>query len=201
MQKNRAENVMIVDLLRNDLGRVARFGSVQTAESVRHRALPHAMADDLNRHRRIANRKLAFSEIFRALFPCGSITGAPKVRAMQLSCGARRPSLAASTRGAIGFFSPRKTVFNVAIRTLDLNGGSGMMGAGSGVVIDSDAREEYRECLLKAEVPALLPTGPRSDSSGQTTLQVLIDRNNAVGQRISADRVASRPPRGFGRLF
>jgi para-aminobenzoate synthetase/4-amino-4-deoxychorismate lyase len=88
-------------------------------------------------------------EIFRALFPSGSVTGAPKVRAMQLLAALEDTPRGVYT-GAIGFFSPRQSVFNVAIRTLELEGGRGTMGAGSGIVIDSDAAEEYRECLLKA---------------------------------------------------
>jgi para-aminobenzoate synthetase/4-amino-4-deoxychorismate lyase len=91
-----------------------------------------------------------FYNIFRALFPCGSVTGAPKVRAMQLIAQLEDAPRGVYT-GAIGFFSPRQTVFNVAIRTLDLDGERGTMGAGSGIVIDSDAAAEYRECLLKAE--------------------------------------------------
>jgi para-aminobenzoate synthetase/4-amino-4-deoxychorismate lyase len=101
---------------------------------------------------------VGFEQIFRALFPSGSITGAPKVRAMQLIAGLEGTPRGVYT-GAIGFFSPQRTVFNVAIRTLELhndlnaghNAARGIMGAGSGVVIDSDAAGEYRECLLKAE--------------------------------------------------
>ena len=96
-----------------------------------------------------------FHEIFRALFPSGSVTGAPKVRAMQLLADLEDAPRGVYT-GAIGFFSPRETIFNVAIRTLELEGGRGgdirgTVGAGSGIVIDSEAASEYRECLLKAE--------------------------------------------------
>ncbi len=94
--------------------------------------------------------EVGFQQIFRALFPCGSITGAPKVRAMQLLAQIERQPRGVYT-GAIGFFSPEQTVFNVAIRTLQLDGEHGTMGIGSGIVIDSVPADEYRECLLKAE--------------------------------------------------
>jgi para-aminobenzoate synthetase/4-amino-4-deoxychorismate lyase len=94
--------------------------------------------------------EVGFHDIFRALFPCGSVTGAPKVRAMQLIAELEAAPRGVYT-GAIGFFSPRQTVFNVAIRTLELDGARGTMGVGSGVVIDSDPAQEFRECLLKAE--------------------------------------------------
>jgi len=79
-----------------------------------------------------------------------SVTGAPKVRAMQLIAELEGSPRGVYT-GAIGFFSPRQTVFNVAIRTLEFDGARGTMGVGSGVVIDSDPAQEFRECLLKAE--------------------------------------------------
>jgi para-aminobenzoate synthetase/4-amino-4-deoxychorismate lyase len=94
--------------------------------------------------------EVGFQQIFRALFPCGSITGAPKVRAMQL-LAELEPQPRGVYTGSIGFFSPRKAVFNVAIRTVQLDGNRATMGVGSGIVIDSDPASEYRECLLKAE--------------------------------------------------
>jgi para-aminobenzoate synthetase/4-amino-4-deoxychorismate lyase len=151
--KNRSENVMIVDLLRNDLGRVARTGSVRAERlfDVERYATLWQMTSTVSAELR---PEVGFHEIFRALFPSGSVTGAPKVRAMQLLAELEDTPRGVYT-GAIGFFSPRQTVFNVAIRTLELEGGPGtmcgIMGAGSGIVIDSDATGEYRECLLKAE--------------------------------------------------
>jgi para-aminobenzoate synthetase/4-amino-4-deoxychorismate lyase len=147
--KNRAENLMIVDLLRNDLGRIARFGSVSTKDLFTVERLPtlwqmtSTVAADLR-------DDVTFHDIFRALFPCGSITGAPKVRAMQLISQLEELPRGVYT-GAIGFFSPRQTIFNVAIRTVELQDDRGIMGIGSGIVIDSDPTAEYRECLLKAE--------------------------------------------------
>ena len=147
--KNRSENVMIVDLLRNDLGRVARTGSVRAErlfDVERYRTL-WQMTSTVSAELR---PEVDFHEIFRALFPSGSVTGAPKVRSMQLLAELEDAPRGVYT-GAIGYFSPQQTIFNVAIRTLELEGGRGTMGAGSGIVIDSDPVEEYRECLLKAE--------------------------------------------------
>ncbi len=151
--KNRSENVMIVDLLRNDLGRVARTGSVRADRllDVERFSTLWQMTSTVSAELRC---DAGFHEIFRALFPSGSVTGAPKVRSMQLLAELEDAPRGVYT-GAIGFFSPRQTIFNVAIRTLELEGGpgtlSGTMGAGSGIVIDSDPAGEYRECLLKAE--------------------------------------------------
>jgi para-aminobenzoate synthetase/4-amino-4-deoxychorismate lyase len=147
--KNRSENVMIVDLLRNDLGRVAQIGSVRAERLFEVERYPTLwqMTSEVSAELR---PDACFHEIFRALFPSGSVTGAPKVRAMQLLAELEGAPRGVYT-GAIGFFSPRQTVFNVAIRTLELEGGHGTMGAGSGIVIDSDAAGEYRECLLKGE--------------------------------------------------
>ncbi len=147
--KNRSENVMIVDLVRNDLGRVAQTGSVRVEELFAVERYPTLwqMTSTVSAELR---PDAGFHDIFRALFPCGSVTGAPKVRAMQLIAELEDAPRGVYT-GAIGFFSPRQTVFNVAIRTLELDGTHGTMGAGSGVVIGSDPAGEFRECLLKAE--------------------------------------------------
>jgi para-aminobenzoate synthetase/4-amino-4-deoxychorismate lyase len=146
--KNRSENVMIVDLLRNDLGRLCNFGSVRV-ESLfaveRYRTLWQMTSTVTGEPR----PEVDFQQIFRALFPCGSVTGAPKVRAMQLIAELEDQPRGIYT-GSIGFFSRERTVFNVAIRTLELERGQGIMGIGSGIVIDSDAAEEFRECQLKA---------------------------------------------------
>ena len=147
--KNRAENLMIADLLRNDLGRLARFGSVCAEELFAVERYPTVwqMTSTISAELR---PEIGFYDIFRALFPCGSVTGAPKVRAMQLIAELEGEPRGVYT-GAIGFFSPRQTIFNVAIRTLALSGGQGRFGAGGGIVIDSNPAEEFRECLLKAK--------------------------------------------------
>lgn len=151
--KNRSENVMIVDLLRSDLGRVAQTGSVRAGQLFaveRYRTL-WQMTSTVSAELRPES---GFHEVFRALFPSGSVTGAPKVRAMQAIAQLESEPRGVYT-GAIGFFSPRETVFNVAIRTLALDaapaGLRGAMGVGSGIVMDSEPAAEYRECLLKAE--------------------------------------------------
>jgi para-aminobenzoate synthetase/4-amino-4-deoxychorismate lyase len=147
--KNCSENVMIVDLLRNDLGRLCAFGSVRVEELFATERYPTLwqMTSTVTGELRA---DVGYYDIFRALFPCGSVTGAPKVRAMQL-LGQMENSPRGVYTGAIGFFSREQTVFNVAIRTLEVNGGNARMGVGSGIVIDSNAADEYRECLLKAE--------------------------------------------------
>jgi para-aminobenzoate synthetase / 4-amino-4-deoxychorismate lyase len=148
-KKNRSENVMIVDLLRNDLGRLAKFGSVRVENLFAVERYPTLwqMTSTVTGELRT---EVGFHDIFRALFPCGSITGAPKVHAMQLLAELEEQPRGVYT-GAIGYFSQQRTVFNVAIRTLELDGEQGTMGVGSGIVIDSDAAEEFGECMLKAE--------------------------------------------------
>lgn len=148
-QKNRSENLMIVDLIRNDLGRVARFGTVRAENLFAVERLPTLwqMTSTVSAGLR---DDAGFESVFRALFPSGSITGAPKVRAMQLIAELEDAPRHVYT-GSIGFFSPQQSVFNVAIRTLELEGARATMGVGSGIVIDSEPSAEYCECLLKAE--------------------------------------------------
>ena len=149
-EKNRAENLMIVDLLRNDLSRCCRPGSVNVSalfETERYETL-FQMTSQIEGE---LLPQIGLTDIFRALFPCGSVTGAPKIRAMQrideLEEGPRGPYC-----GAIGFVEPGgRSVFNVAIRTAVIRNGVGRLGIGSGVVWDSDADAEYEECLLKGK--------------------------------------------------
>ncbi|MDR3725319.1 MAG: aminodeoxychorismate synthase component I [Terracidiphilus sp.] len=147
-EKNRAENLMIADLLRNDLGRLARFGSVRVQDlfAVERHPTLWQMTSTVEAELR---PETALQEIFRALFPCGSITGAPKVRAMQLIA-----ALEGQPRGvycgSIGYIAPTRAEFSVAIRTLEFHGHHGRMGIGGGIVIDSEPESEYAECLLKA---------------------------------------------------
>ncbi len=152
-EKNRSEHVMIVDLLRNDLGRISRPGSVQVEElfSVERYQTLLQMTSTISASLRSG---ISFYEIFRSLFPCGSITGAPKVRTMQI-IGELESRPRGVYTGAIGFMAPnRDAVFSVAIRTLVLRQEEGLMrgemGVGGGIVADSVAEQEYRECLLKA---------------------------------------------------
>jgi para-aminobenzoate synthetase/4-amino-4-deoxychorismate lyase len=147
--KNCAENVMIVDLIRNDLGRICTFGSVRVEKLFDVERYPTLwqMTSTVTGELR---SDIGYEQIFRALFPCGSITGAPKIRAMQLLAQIEDNPRGIYT-GAIGFFSREQTVFNVAIRTLVLEDGEATMGVGGGIVIDSEAEAEFRECRLKAE--------------------------------------------------
>jgi len=148
-EKNCAEHLMIVDLLRNDLGRICRMGTVEVEDlfSVERYRTLHQMTSTVSGTLRGG---LSYYEIFKAMFPGGSITGAPKVRTMEIIREMERGPRGVYT-GAIGFISPEgKTAFNVAIRTLVLAGGQARMGVGGGIVADSVPEEEYKECLLKA---------------------------------------------------
>lgn len=152
-EKNRAENVMIVDLLRNDLGRVADFGSV---------SVPHLF--DVERYRTIfqmtstvvakTSPHVRLEDILASLFPCGSVTGAPKVSTMQL-IAALEDLPRQVYCGTIGYITPlREAIFNVAIRTvlLDTHTGLAEYGVGGGITWDSIAEDEYEEAMLKSAV-------------------------------------------------
>ena len=148
--KSQAENRMIVDLLRNDISRITEVGTlevprlfdVETYPTV-HQMVSHVRAKLLP--------DVGITQIFEALFPCGSVTGAPKMRAMEilhdLEAGPRDAYC-----GSIGFIAPDGTMrFNVAIRTLSLfPDGEAVFNVGGGIVFDSTAEAEYEECLLKA---------------------------------------------------
>ncbi len=149
-EKNRAENLMIVDLLRNDLSRLSEIGSVAVTDLFTVEAFPtlHQMTSGIEANLRPG---LSLLEIFAALFPCGSVAGAPKIRAMEIIAEQEgRPRGAYC--GALGVIAPDGDMrFNVAIRTLTLGpDGELVCPVGSGLVADSRAREEYDECLLKA---------------------------------------------------
>jgi para-aminobenzoate synthetase/4-amino-4-deoxychorismate lyase len=148
-EKNRSEHVMIVDLLRNDLGRICQTGSVVVEDlfSVEKYETLLQMTSTIAG---VLRPGVGYYEIFRSMFPSGSITGAPKLRTMEIIRELeQRPRGVYS--GAIGFISPGgSSVFNVAIRTMVMKDGLACMGVGGGIVADSDLRDEYRECQLKA---------------------------------------------------
>jgi para-aminobenzoate synthetase/4-amino-4-deoxychorismate lyase len=148
-EKNRAENVMIVDLMRNDLGRVCRTGSVTVPQLVV--AEPHPGIWHLVSQVRGELRPDASDEdLLRACFPPGSITGAPKIRSMQL-INELEPSPRIVYTGAIGYVSPLAGLeLNVAIRTFEIRDGEIGLGVGGGIVADSDPRSELAECYQKA---------------------------------------------------
>lgn len=154
--KSQAENLMIVDLLRNDLSRLAQPGSVEVPALF-----------DIETYRTLLQMTSTVSAeidtqaplkiLFKSLFPCGSVTGAPKIRAMEIIRDLEQPPRGVYT-GAIGYITPeRDMTFSVPIRTLTLKPDKrrartwqGSLGIGSGIVIDSVADAEYQECLLKA---------------------------------------------------
>jgi para-aminobenzoate synthetase component 1 len=155
-EKDQAENLMIVDLLRNDLSRVSVVGSVIT---------PHLF--DIETYETVFQMTSTITaqilpdvtiyDKFRAFFPCGSITGAPKIRAMEIIDALEQAPRGAYC-GAIGWIAPDgRSEFNVAIRTLVFEAGSnlGQLNVGGGLVYDSQARPEYEEALLKAEFARL----------------------------------------------
>lgn len=150
-EKNRAENVMIVDMIRNDMGRIAQMGSVHVPSLFDVSRYPTVLQMTSTVR---AETSASFDTIVAALFPCASITGAPKVRTMEII-----RQLEQTPRGiycgAIGFLAPqRQAQFNVAIRTVtvDVENKSAEYGTGGGIVWDSQADDEFRECRLKAEV-------------------------------------------------
>lgn len=159
--KQRAENLMIVDLIRNDLSRVAVPGSVAVPDLFRVESFPtiHQLVSDVGAR---LPEGVGAVDVLRAAFPCGSITGAPKVRAMEIIDALEEGPRGLYT-GSIGFIEPGgDAAFNVAIRTLVFPGvlpQSGLrdgppcatLGLGSGIVADSEPAEEWRECLAKGE--------------------------------------------------
>jgi para-aminobenzoate synthetase/4-amino-4-deoxychorismate lyase len=148
--KNRSENIMIVDLLRNDLGRICEYGSIKVDRlfAVDRYETLYQMTSEVSG---LLRPEVKYSDIFGSLFPCGSVTGAPKHRTIEIIQELERGPRGVYT-GAIGFLSPsREAIFSVPIRTLVLEKGKGVMGVGSGIVIDSQADDEFRECSLKYE--------------------------------------------------
>ena len=153
--KDRAENLMIVDLMRNDLSRVSQPGSVRVERAFAVESYPtvHQMTTTV---RARLHAGLGAVDLVRAIFPCGSITGAPKIRAMELIDAVERDARGPYC-GAIGRIDPAgadgtsDAAFNVAIRTLRLDPASGRatMGVGSAIVADSEPLDEWRECVLK----------------------------------------------------
>ncbi len=156
-EKDQAENTMIVDLLRNDVGRVCEFGSVvveKLCELEEHATLFHLVSTI----RGTVREGVGFGDIIRATFPCGSITGAPKIRTMEI-IDQIEPDARGLSMGAIGVHIP-KTGFDgldagldmsVAIRTMVIRDRVAKFNVGGGIVIDSDAETEYAESLLKAK--------------------------------------------------
>jgi para-aminobenzoate synthetase/4-amino-4-deoxychorismate lyase len=147
--KNRAENVMIVDLLRNDMSRVAVTGSVHVPKLFSVEAYKSVWQMTSTVEARLRPRT-TFADILRALLPCGSITGAPKHKTMQLIDVLESTPRGIYT-GAIGWLDEHDDFcLSVPIRTLEIERGRGKMGIGAGIVLDSVAADEFEECQLKA---------------------------------------------------
>ena len=168
-EKDRAENLMIVDLLRNDLGRICDYSSIR-ARLWETQVLPQLI--HLVSHVEGTLRpQTGILEILRAIFPCGSITGAPKIRAMEILADLEQAPRGISM-GAIGIIrnprgSDRCTMdFNVAIRTMIIEEGKAIFNVGGGIVYDSDPVSEYEEVRLKAE-PLFEALGARAEVGGR----------------------------------
>ncbi|MCW1429191.1 aminodeoxychorismate synthase component I [Novosphingobium sp. JCM 18896] len=202
--KDRAENLMIVDLMRNDLSRVAAPGSVRVENAFAVETYPtvHQMVSTVRA--RLQPDKGAV-DMIRALFPCGSITGAPKIRAMELIDRVERDARGAYC-GSIGRIDASgDSAFNVAIRTLRLtpgeNGGRAVLGVGSAIVADSDGLGEWRECLVKggfvresAESFDLIETMAFTPDDGIPLLELHLERLKASAAELgfTFDRHAVR---------
>ena len=156
--KSRAENLMIVDLLRNDLSRLCNPGSVKVPELFALETYPtlHQMTSQVTGE---LKEDVSWTEILQSLFPCGSVTGAPKIRAMEIISeleGEPRGTYC----GSVGYIAPNGDAsFSVAIRTVQMQDGELRYDVGSGVVLDSDGPDEYRECLLKSRIFDVPPEG------------------------------------------
>ncbi len=149
--KDRSENLMIVDMIRNDLGRIAESGSIRIDHpfAIETYETLFQMTTTVT-----ARTSASLCEIFSALFPCASITGAPKVNTMKFICEIE-PDPRGVYTGSIGYVGPDRTAqFNVAIRTITIRrvDGQAVYGAGSGIVWDSDPASEYLECLTKTRI-------------------------------------------------
>jgi para-aminobenzoate synthetase/4-amino-4-deoxychorismate lyase len=193
-EKDRAENLMIVDLIRNDIGRVAQTGSVRVEDMFAVETYPtvHQMVSTVGAQLRPGTTT---EQIIRALFPCGSVTGAPKIRAMEII-----RELEVDARGlycgAVGAFSPDGAAqFNVAIRTITIADGEGQLGVGGGLVADSSLAGEHDECLLKARYY----TESRRPISLIETLRYALDEGFVNGPR-HLQRMASSA-RALGIAF
>ncbi|MDF2116339.1 aminodeoxychorismate synthase component I [Roseiarcaceae bacterium H3SJ34-1] len=199
--KQRAENLMIVDLLRNDLGRISERSSVTVPNLFSVETYPtfHTLTSTVASQLRAG---LSVADIMRALFPCGSITGAPKLRAMEIIRELEEEPREAYT-GSIGAISPDGNLrFNVAIRTATLFAdGRGRYGVGGGIVADSQPSDEYAECLLKARVLTdladdygLIETLRWSAHAGFVRLELHLDRlaRSATALGFSFDRAGAQ---------
>jgi len=147
-KKVRAENLMIVDLLRNDLGRISKLVWAPKLFDIEKHPTLYQMTSTIEGK---LKKNLSLKEVFSSLFPCGSVTGAPKIKTIQIIKKLEKEPRGIYT-GAIGYISPKgKSCFSVAIRTVQIKKNKGELGIGGGIVYDSKAKAEYEEALLKAK--------------------------------------------------
>ncbi len=148
--KERAEHVMLVDLGRNDLGRIARIGSVQVGQLMTVERYSHVMHLVTDIRAQVAPNKDCF-DVLKATFPAGTLSGAPKIRAMEI-IAELEPVRRGPYGGAVGYFGFDGNMdFCITIRTMQIRDGKLFLQAGAGIVADSDPEREYRETLGKAE--------------------------------------------------
>jgi para-aminobenzoate synthetase/4-amino-4-deoxychorismate lyase len=149
--KFHAENLMILDLLRNDLGKISKYNSVNVNKLYSVEKY-ESLFQLISEVRAGLKDNISLKEIFKSIFPCGSVTGTPKIRTMEIINKLEKEDRGLYT-GAVGLFLPDKTVFNVAIRTItiDKETRNGKAGIGSGITWDSDPVSEYNETLLKSK--------------------------------------------------
>jgi para-aminobenzoate synthetase/4-amino-4-deoxychorismate lyase len=201
-EKQRAENLMIVDLMRNDLARVSVPGSVEVPELFAVETYPtvHQMVSRITARLRAECDAI---DVIRTIFPCGSVTGAPKVAVIE-ALTRLEPEPRGAYTGSMGWIEPGgDAAFNVLIRTLEWRGGAthARLGLGSGLVVDSVPRDEWAECLLKGDFVRreaqefdLIETMGFDPSEGIVELERHLDRmrNSAADLDFKFDRHAAR---------
>lgn len=150
-EKNLSENVMIVDLIRNDLGKISNYGSIKTTELFRIEKY-ESLFQMISKIDGKLKKNAKLDDVIMNIFPCGSVTGAPKIRTMEIIKEIEKSERGIYT-GAIGLITPEEIKMNVAIRTITIEkkSGDGVMGLGSGIVWESDAKNEFEEVLLKSK--------------------------------------------------
>jgi para-aminobenzoate synthetase component 1 len=164
-EKERAEHIMLVDLERNDLGKISRYGTVRVDELMAIEYYSHVMHIVSEVRGELAEGKDAF-DVIAAAFPGGTITGAPKIRTMEI-IEELEPTCRGPYTGSFGWIDYNGNMeFNIIIRTLVVTGGQGYVQAGAGIVIDSVPEKEYTESLNKAKAlwKAVLLGGVPDDS-------------------------------------
>ncbi|HEY4281013.1 MAG TPA: chorismate-binding protein [Conexibacter sp.] len=210
-KKDHAEHVMIVDLMRNDLGRVSRYGTVEAARTPEAQAHP-GLWHLVSRVRGELRPEVGDGELLRATFPPGSVTGAPKVQALHVISELEGTARELYT-GAVGFASPIAGLeLNVAIRTFEARDGRLWLGAGGGIVADSDPLAELEECHVKARpliaaIGGVLDEAPPAETSHVSSLLALTPTRRrpdpALGvfeTLLVSDRVALRAEAHLARL-